>query len=63
MIRILIVDDSPTEVSIIKHIIEPEKDMEVIGVARNGKEAVEILKQLNEQYSPLKIQQQKPKEL
>ena len=27
------------------------------------KEAVKILKQLNEQYSPLKIQQQKPKEL
>lgn len=56
MIRILIVDDSPTEVSIIKHIIEPEKDMEVIGVAANGKEAVEMTAKLKPDLITMDIQ-------
>ncbi|ARB92904.1 chemotaxis-specific protein-glutamate methyltransferase CheB [Legionella longbeachae] len=46
MIKILIVDDSPTETALIQHIIESAKDMEVIGVAKNGKEAIELNKKL-----------------
>jgi two-component system, chemotaxis family, protein-glutamate methylesterase/glutaminase len=46
MIKILIVDDSPTEVALIQSIIESEKDMEVIGVAKNGKEAIELTAKL-----------------
>lgn len=41
MIRILIVDDSPTETLILKNIIAFEKDMEVVGTAANGEEAVQ----------------------
>ncbi len=46
MIRILIVDDSDTETALIKHIIEPESDMIVVGNARNGREGVELAAQL-----------------
>lgn len=42
MINILIVDDSLTEIALLKRLIESEKDMRVIGVARNGKEAIEM---------------------
>lgn len=42
MINILIVDDSDTEVIMLKHIFENEADMYVIGVAKNGEEAVEL---------------------
>jgi two-component system, chemotaxis family, protein-glutamate methylesterase/glutaminase len=42
MIKTLIVDDSPTEIALIQHIINSEKDMEVIGIAKNGQEAVEL---------------------
>ncbi|KTD11982.1 chemotaxis response regulator protein-glutamate methylesterase CheB [Legionella gratiana] len=46
MIKILIVDDSPTEIALIQNIIESAKDMEVIGVAKNGKEAIELAERL-----------------
>jgi two-component system, chemotaxis family, protein-glutamate methylesterase/glutaminase len=46
MIKILIVDDSPTEVALIQFLVESEKDMEVIGVAKNGKEAIELTAKL-----------------
>lgn len=42
MIRILIVDDSNTEILLLKHIFESEKDMQVIGIANNGEEAVKM---------------------
>jgi two-component system chemotaxis response regulator CheB len=42
MIRILIVDDSTTEVEILKAILRPEKDFEVVGVAKDGKQAIEM---------------------
>jgi two-component system chemotaxis response regulator CheB len=42
MISILIVDDSETETKILKNIFQSELDMEVIGCAKNGKEAVEL---------------------
>ncbi len=46
MIKILIVDDSPTEVALIQYIIESDKDMQVISVAKNGKEAIEFTARL-----------------
>lgn len=56
MIKILIVDDSPTEVALIRHIIESAKDMEVIGVAKNGKEAIELTAQLKPDIITMDIQ-------
>jgi two-component system chemotaxis response regulator CheB len=41
MIKILIVDDSETEIALIKQIIAHDPSLNVVGVARNGKEAVE----------------------
>jgi two-component system chemotaxis response regulator CheB len=42
MIKILIVEDSLTETLMLKSIIEVEPDMQVIGHARNGQEAVSM---------------------
>ncbi len=56
MIRILIADDSPTEVALIQYIIESEKDMMVIGVAKNGKEAVELTAKLKPDLITMDIQ-------
>lgn len=46
MIRILIVDDSATELAILKHIFSSAPDIQVIGSAKNGKEAIELAAQL-----------------
>lgn len=40
MIKILIVDDSETEIALIKAIISHDANLSVVGVARNGKEAL-----------------------
>lgn len=42
MIKILIVDDSKTECLLLKKIFESQEDMHVIGIAHDGKEAVEM---------------------
>lgn len=42
MIKILIVDDSETEMAILKYIFESEKDIKIVGYARNGQEAVKL---------------------
>lgn len=44
MISILIVDDSPTDIAILKYLFESEDDIKVIGVATNGDEAVNMVK-------------------
>ncbi len=46
MIRILIVDDSLTELIILKHIFSSAKDIQVVGTAKNGKEAIQLAEQL-----------------
>ncbi len=46
MIRILIVDDSSTELAILKHIFSSVPDMEIVGIASNGKEAIALAEQL-----------------
>ena len=44
MIKVLIVDDSPTVREYMKHIIDSDKDLEVAGVAKDGVEAVELVR-------------------
>jgi two-component system chemotaxis response regulator CheB len=56
MIRVLIVDDSPTEVALIQHIIESTHDMIVVGVAKNGKEAIELTAKLKPDLITMDIQ-------
>ncbi|HEX2548222.1 MAG TPA: chemotaxis-specific protein-glutamate methyltransferase CheB [Gammaproteobacteria bacterium] len=46
MIKILIVDDSATETNALKHLFENEKDMQVIGTASSGEEALKCIPQL-----------------
>lgn len=43
MINILIVDDSETEIAILKHLFESEVDFKVVGCAKNGAEAVKLV--------------------
>lgn len=56
MINILVVDDSETEAAIITTIIESQSDMSVIGVARNGEEAIEQTLRLNPDLITMDIQ-------
>jgi two-component system chemotaxis response regulator CheB len=46
MIKVLIVDDSLTEATLLKGILDTEPDMTVIGHARNGQEAVKMCAEL-----------------
>jgi len=46
MINILIVDDSETETQLLKSFFESEKDMCVIGHAKDGQEAIDLTKKL-----------------
>ncbi|WP_428411502.1 chemotaxis-specific protein-glutamate methyltransferase CheB [Legionella sp.] len=56
MISVLIVDDSPTEVALIQHLIESTHDMIVVGVAKNGKEAIELTAKLKPDLITMDIQ-------
>ena len=42
MIRILLVDDSPTETAILKSLFESAPDFRVIACAKDGKEAIKL---------------------
>ncbi len=46
MIKILITDDSDTIAALLKSILEKEPDMQVIGWAKNGRQAVEMSRKL-----------------
>lgn len=43
MIKVLVVDDSPTVLDLMKYILNLDKDIEVIGTANNGLEALKFL--------------------
>jgi two-component system chemotaxis response regulator CheB len=43
MIKVLVVDDSPTVQELMKYILTSDKDIEVIGIANNGIEALKFL--------------------
>ncbi len=55
MIRVLIVDDSPFVRLALKKLLSSEKDIEVVGEASNGKEAVELVKTLRPDVITLDI--------
>lgn len=42
MIRVLIVDDSPTSRALMRHIVQGQSDMQIVGEAENGHQAVEM---------------------
>lgn len=46
MINILIVDDSDTEIALLKNLFDAERDFHVVGIAKNGKEALELTETL-----------------
>ncbi|TAK73921.1 MAG: chemotaxis-specific protein-glutamate methyltransferase CheB [Gammaproteobacteria bacterium] len=56
MINILIADDSATETLILRKIFESESDMKVIGYAKNGKEAVDLVARLKPTIVTMDIQ-------
>lgn len=48
-IRLLLVEDSPVALTILQRILREAADIEVVGVARNGLEALELIPQVNPQ--------------
>jgi two-component system chemotaxis response regulator CheB len=56
MIKIMIVDDSETEVAILKYLFQSEKDMTVVGVAKNGAEALKLIPNLKPDIITMDIQ-------
>ncbi len=55
-IRVLIVDDSAFMRKSLSVILEEAKDIEIVGIAKNGKEAVELTKSLNPDVVTLDIE-------
>ncbi len=47
MIRVLVVDDSPTARSLLRAILDSDPDIRVVGEATNGEEAIAMAKQLH----------------
>jgi two-component system chemotaxis response regulator CheB len=45
-IRVLIVEDSPVAQEFLTYILMSDPDIEVVGVAKNGSEALELVKEL-----------------
>lgn len=45
MIKVLIVDDSPVAQEFMTHILAAQPDMQVVGIANNGEEALELVKE------------------
>lgn len=45
-IRVLIVEDSPLAAKIIEDVLSGDSDIEVVGIARNGREAMSLVSQL-----------------
>lgn len=47
MIRVLLVEDSPVALTILQRLLSSSPDIEVVGVAHNGIEALELIPKLN----------------
>ena len=47
MIRVLIAEDSPTLRCLIRNVLESDPDLQVVGTARNGEEAMALLRELH----------------
>ncbi|MFH0789288.1 MAG: chemotaxis-specific protein-glutamate methyltransferase CheB [Pseudomonadota bacterium] len=59
MIRVLIVDDSPTLRLLIRRIIEKDPELQVIGEAANGQESISLCRSLNPDIITMDIQMPK----
>jgi two-component system, chemotaxis family, protein-glutamate methylesterase/glutaminase len=46
-IRVLLVDDSPTALAVLKKLLSASMDIDVVGTARNGEEALHLISTLN----------------
>ncbi len=55
-IRVLIVDDSAFMRKVLKDILDDEPGIEVVGIAKNGKEALEIAKWMNPEVITLDVE-------
>lgn len=56
MIRVLIVDDSPTQRLILRSHLEKDPEIQIIAEARNGKEAVNLCMKTNPDIITMDIQ-------
>ena len=56
MIRVLIVDDSPTLRILIRRILESDPEIQVVGEAANGEEAIALCQKLNPDIITMDIQ-------
>lgn len=56
MIKVLIVDDSPTIREYLRHIISTDEELKVVGVARDGDEAVRLVQETNPDVVTMDIQ-------
>lgn len=56
MIKILIVDDSETETQLLKYIFSQDPNIEIIGYARNGKDAIFLANKLKPDLITMDIQ-------
>lgn len=56
MIRVLIVDDSPTQRLILRSHLEKDREIQIIAEARNGKEAVNLAMKTNPDIITMDIQ-------
>ena len=46
IIKVLLVDDSPIAITLLKRMLSTSPEIQVVGTARNGKEALELIPQL-----------------
>ncbi len=56
MLRVLVVDDSPVARDLLKEILNNDPGIEVVGVAHDGAEAVELVKQLRPDVVTMDVQ-------
>ncbi len=47
MIKVVIAEDSPVMQDLLKHVLASDPEISIVGVAANGKEAIELVKNLN----------------
>lgn len=56
MIKLLIVDDSETEIQLLKHIFSFNKEISIVGIAKNGKECIHLVNTLKPDIITMDIQ-------
>ena len=56
MLNVLIVDDSALYRQVLRHVIEPIPDVAIVGVAKDGVEAIEMIKRLHPDLITLDVQ-------